>query len=88
MAKPNGLANQKFCYIQMLPNIEKNATMNFFGQGLLSHKLNLQYNTEKKSVQKAGVAFVKEASERNEFFEKNKQAAMYDKQVRTNKTKD
>ena len=35
-----------------------------------------------------GVAFIKAADERNEFFEKKKQTVIYDKQVRTNKAKD
>ena len=42
-----------------------------------------------QSVKKnAGVAFVKGADERNEFFEKNKQTVMYDERVWTNKAKD
>ena len=46
-----------------------------------------------QSVENAGVAFVKGASERNEFFENNnnnnnKQTVMYDEQVRTNKARD
>ena len=40
-----------------------------------------------QSVENPGVAFVKGANERNEFFKKkkNKQTVMYDEQVRTNK---
>ena len=34
------------------------------------------------------MAFVKGTNERNEFFEKNKQTAMYDEQVQTKKAKD
>ena len=41
-----------------------------------------------KALKNASVAFVKGADERNEFFEKNIQTAMYDEQVRTNKAKD
>ena len=33
-----------------------------------------------QSVENSGVAFVKRANERNEFFEKNKQTVMYDEQ--------
>ena len=36
----------------------------------------------------AGVAFVKGANERIEFFWKNKQKVMYDEQVRTDNAKD
>ena len=41
-----------------------------------------------QSVENAGVAFVKGASERNEFFEKNIQTVIFDEQVRTNKAMD
>ena len=41
-----------------------------------------------QSVENAGVAFVKGAHERNEFFEKHKRTVMYDEQVRKNKAKD
>ena len=43
-----------------------------------------------QSVENAGVAFVKGAKERNEFFLKNKQTVIhvYDEQVRRNKAKD
>ena len=34
-----------------------------------------------QSVEDAGVAFVKGANERKEFFEKNKQTVIYDKQA-------
>ena len=43
---------------------------------------------ENQSIENARVAFVKGASERNEFFQKNKQTGMYDERVRTNKGKD
>ena len=33
-----------------------------------------------QSVENAGVAFVKKANERNEFFEKNEQTVIYDEQ--------
>ena len=39
-------------------------------------------------VENAGVSFAKGANERNAFFGKNKQIAIYDEQVRTNKAKD
>ena len=42
----------------------------------------------KKSVENAGVAFVKGANERNEFPEKNKQTLIHYEQVQTNKAKD
>ena len=45
-------------------------------------------NYKDQSVKNAGVAFVKGANERNEFFEKNKQIVMYDERVQTNKAKD
>ena len=41
-----------------------------------------------QSVENAGVAFVKGANERNEFFVKYKQTVMYDEEVQTNKAKD
>ena len=41
-----------------------------------------------QSVEKADVAFVKGADERNKFFEKYKQSVMYDEQVWANKAKD
>ena len=42
-----------------------------------------------QGVENVGLAFVKEANERNEFFEKiNKQFLMYGEQVRSNKVKD
>ena len=40
-----------------------------------------------QSVENAGVAFVKGATERNEFFE-TKQTVMYDEQAWTNNEKD
>ena len=43
---------------------------------------------ENQSAENAGVAFVKVANERNEYFWENKQTVMYDEQVRTNKAKD
>ena len=42
---------------------------------------------KKKSVENAGVAFVKGADERNKFFGKNKQSVMHDEHVRANKAK-
>ena len=47
-----------------------------------------QYMYFNQSVENAGVAFVKGADERTEFFEKNKQTVIYDEQVSTNKAKD
>ena len=41
-----------------------------------------------KALKNTGVAFVKGANERNEFFENNKQTVMYDEQFRTNEVKD
>ena len=41
-----------------------------------------------QSVEDAGVAFVKGAYERNDYFEKNKQTVIYDEQVWTKKAKD
>ena len=41
-----------------------------------------------QSVENTGVAFVKGANERNEFFEKINKKAMYDEEVRTNKARD
>ena len=52
---------------------------------LLTKYLNTCMN---QSVKNAGVAFVKGAYERNDYFEKNKQTAIYDEQVWTNKVKD
>ena len=45
-------------------------------------KSKVKYN---QSVENAGVAFVKGANERSDFFRKNKQTVMYDEQVRTYK---
>ena len=45
-------------------------------------------NEPNQSVENGGVLFIKEATERNEFFEKNKQTEIYDEQSRTNKAKD
>ena len=47
-----------------------------------------RYGVYNQSVEKACVAFVKGANERNEFFGKNKQTVIYDEQVWTNKAKD
>ena len=41
-----------------------------------------------QSVENNGVAFVKGAIERNEFFVKINKTVMYDEQVRTNMAKD
>ena len=49
---------------------------------------NQDFNKKKQSVENAGVAFVKGATEINSVFEKNKQTVTYEGQIRTNKVKD
>ena len=41
-----------------------------------------------QSIENAGVASIKGAYKRNDYFEKNKQTVIYDQQVRTSKAKD
>ena len=57
-------------------------------RGMNPVAMNIINRRKNLSVENAGVAFVKGANERNEFFEKNKQTVISNEQVRTNKAED